>query len=247
VLIPGIQGRWEWLRPTVYALAKRWRVITCSLPGEPGTGGSRSPDTFDDIVNQVESIMDAAQLQRAVICGISFGGLIAVRYAATHERRVQALILVSPPGPRWQPSDEQATYIRRPVLTFPLFLMGALKRVAVEIRSTFPRLGERFAFCLRWTWQIVRAPGVPTRMGRRARLAAQQRFVEDCTKITAPTLVIAGERHLDMVVNQDESAAYLSAIRGARFRLFERTGHLGVVTQPQKFAEMVGEFVGGLA
>ena len=37
VLIPGIQGRWEWMEPSVEALAREYRVITASLPGEPGT------------------------------------------------------------------------------------------------------------------------------------------------------------------------------------------------------------------
>ena len=36
VLVPGMQGRWEWMTPTVEALARRFRVGTYSLCGEPG-------------------------------------------------------------------------------------------------------------------------------------------------------------------------------------------------------------------
>ena len=39
VLIPGIQGRWEWMQPAVAALAVRFRVITFSLLGERTFGG----------------------------------------------------------------------------------------------------------------------------------------------------------------------------------------------------------------
>jgi hypothetical protein len=35
VLVPGIQGRWEWMAPAVDALASRCRVITFSLADEP--------------------------------------------------------------------------------------------------------------------------------------------------------------------------------------------------------------------
>ena len=246
VLIPGIQGRWEWLRPTVDALAERWRVITGSLPGEPDSRGPR-PATFDDLVNEVESMMDAAELETAVVCGVSFGGLIALRYAATRTGRVRGLILVSPPGPYWQPSEQQASYIRRPALMFPLFVAGAINRIAREIRVTFPKVSEQISFCVRWAWQVVRAPGVPTRMGLRARLAQREQFIQDCPRVAAPTLIIAGERQLDMVVNQDESLAYLAEISGARFQLFERTGHLGVVTRPERFADLIADFVRGLA
>ena len=40
VLIPGIQGRWEWMKPAVEALARRSRVITFSLADEPTAAGS---------------------------------------------------------------------------------------------------------------------------------------------------------------------------------------------------------------
>ena len=31
VMVPGIQGRWEWMKPAVDALAERCRVVTFSL------------------------------------------------------------------------------------------------------------------------------------------------------------------------------------------------------------------------
>src|ERR1700693_7753 len=106
VLIPGIQGRWEWMRPAVEALAGRWRVITSSLPREPGV--ARLPDGsggFDGYVRHIDRLLDSANLSEAVICGVSFGGLIALRYAARRRERVGALILVSTPGPRWTPNE----------------------------------------------------------------------------------------------------------------------------------------------
>ena len=39
VMIPGIQGRWEWMKPAVDALARRCRVITFSLADESSSGG----------------------------------------------------------------------------------------------------------------------------------------------------------------------------------------------------------------
>jgi len=37
VLIPGLQGRWEWMRPTVNALARTFRVISFTLAGDWGS------------------------------------------------------------------------------------------------------------------------------------------------------------------------------------------------------------------
>ena len=38
VLIPGLQGRWEYVQPAVDALSKMFHVITFSLADEPAAG-----------------------------------------------------------------------------------------------------------------------------------------------------------------------------------------------------------------
>ena len=135
VLIPGIQGRWEWMRPAVQALAVHWRVLARSLPGEPGEAPCAA-EGFDQLVGHIDRLLDQANVSSAVICGVSFGGLVALRYAAMRPARVRALILVSTPGPKWKPAAHQARYLRWPILTLPLFMAGAARRVWRELRAT---------------------------------------------------------------------------------------------------------------
>jgi pimeloyl-ACP methyl ester carboxylesterase len=247
VLIPGIQGRWEWMRPSVDALAARCRVVTSSLPGEPGCDRFAREDGFDQLVQHVDNLMDTVQISSAVICGVSFGGLVALRYAARRSERVRALILVSAPGPSWKPAAHQARYMRRPTLSAPFFALGAAKRVWSELKVTLPDKRNRLAFCAKWALSVMAAPAVPWRMGHRARLAAGEHFEDDCPRIKVPTLVIAGERELDKVVRPDDTMGYVTAISGAQFQRFEHTGHLGTVSAPERFAAIVSEFVKGLS
>ena len=88
----------------------------------------------------------------------------------------------------------------------------------------------------------VAAPALPSRMSERAALASCETFESDCACVKAPTLVITGERDLDRVVNCDETLDYVSRIEGARFQLLEKTGHLGTISAPQKFAAIVSRF-----
>ena len=245
VLIPGIQGRWEWMRPAVHALARDWRVLTRSLPGEPGEGRC-STEGFEHLVRHVDRLLDDAQVPSAVICGVSFGGLVALRYAAVRPHRVRALILVSTPGPRWAPAAHQARSLRWPILSFPLFLTGAVRRTWRELRTTLPNTRSRLAFCAAWGVQVLAAPGIPWRMASRGRLAAAESFAVDCSRIAVPTLVIAGERTLDKVVPPEETMEYVREIPGAEFRLFERTGHLGTASAPDRFASIISTFLKGL-
>ena len=241
VLIPGIQGRWEWMRPTVEALAKHWRVISFSLPGEPGTEPGSTID-FESFVHTIDRVLDASGVRSAVICGVSFGGLIAVRYAARRPDRVRALILVSTPGPRWKPQERLARYMRWPRVSSPLFLLRSVSRFWPELRVTYPNLGSRLGFCTATISRIMASPAAPSRMGQRARLAAAESFEDDCACVAAPTLVVTGERDLDRVVTHDDTLAYVRMIDGASFELFDKTGHLGIISAPERFAAIVSRF-----
>lgn len=243
VLVPGIQGRWEWMAPAVEALSRDYRVITASLPGEPGAPNTvDADDSFDLFLRQLDTVLDASNVRSAILCGISFGGLIALRYAARRGSRVRGLILVSTPGPHWRMSAVQRRYVTWPILTSPIFAAGAVRRGWRELRALHPSARHRLGVCLRAGWRVVRAPAVPRRMSRRACLAERQDFAADCALISAPTLVVTGERDLDQVVPCEETMVYLDLIRGSRFQLFERTGHLGIVLAPDRFAAIVSRF-----
>lgn len=243
VLVPGLQGRWEWMKPSVDALAREYRVITASLPGEPGVTTAFDADAdFDLFVRYLDGLLDASGVANVILCGVSFGGLIALRYAATRADRVRGLILVSTPGPHWRLSPRQARYARRPVLTSPLFALGAVRRGWRELCALYPDPRPRVSATISTAWSVVRAPAAPRRMSRRARLAERQNFEADCACVTAPTLVVTGERDLDEVVPCDDTMSYLQFIRGSSFQIFERTGHLGTVLAPDRFAAIVSRF-----
>jgi 3-oxoadipate enol-lactonase len=234
------------MKPSIDVLARQYRVITTSLPGEPGvdTPFEEGAD-FDLFVRHVDRVLDAARVSDAVICGVSFGGLVALRYAARRGDRVRGLILVSTPGPRWKLQPHMARYARWPTLSIPLFALGAARRCWRELRVIHPERRARLNALAATTWRVANAPAIPYRMSRRARLAERQDFEADCAGVRAPTLVVTGERELDQVVPSDETMLYLSLIPGAQFELFERTGHLGTVLAPERFAAIVSKFLDG--
>jgi pimeloyl-ACP methyl ester carboxylesterase len=249
VLIPGIQGRWEWMRPAIDALARECRVITSSLPGEPGVGFEAGPGgsngDFDLFVSYVDRLLDSAGITSAFFCGVSFGGLIALRYATRRSERVRGLILVSTPGPRWRLKPEQARYLQWPILSSPVYAAGAVRRFRRELRALYPNHLTRLTSSMSTLRRILTAPAMPQRMGRRARLAEGQNFEDDCARVSVPTLIVTGDAELDRMVPCDETMRYLALIPGAQFQRLERTGHLGTVLAPDRFAAIVSKFLNG--
>ena len=241
VLIPGIQGRWEWMRPAVDALSKQCRVITFSLADEPTSGAS-----FDEsagvwsYVQQVSDVLDARGLREATICGISYGGLIAAAFAARHTDRVSALILMSAIPPSWRPDRRAAFLMRAPMLLSPLFCVGSL-RMCPEIfaaRGTLPGV----AFTAQHVGNVFANMFSPRLMARRARLVAAHDLQGELERVTRPTLVITGEASLDRVVPVRLTREYLRIWPHATDAVLSHTGHLGPITRPDEFASLVTSF-----
>jgi pimeloyl-ACP methyl ester carboxylesterase len=80
-------------------------------------------------------------------------------------------------------------------------------------------------------------------MAERIKLRDEVDLSADCERIAAPTLVITGEPGLDRVVPVDSTRRYAEVIRGARYAMLERTGHLGLVTRADRFSHIVCEFI----
>jgi pimeloyl-ACP methyl ester carboxylesterase len=243
ILIPGLQGRWEWMRPAVRALARHFRVISFTLAGDWGSDARFDARLgFDNFVVQVDRIFEDAGLESAALCGVSYGGLIALRYAALRPGRVRHLVLASALPPDYETDDRYRFYRRAPTLLLPLFALTATKRASPEIKAALPTLRER----LRMVPQAVRvlaAPVSPRHMWRRMELIPTVDFRADVQHVRAPALAITGEDALDQTVPPHLTRRYLDWLPNARHVVLERTGHMGTITRPDAFAAVVSEFV----
>jgi len=243
VVVPGLQGRWEWAKPALLQLARTCRAISYSLSGDIGSRCRVRPELgFDNYTRQLDGVLDSTGLTRAVICGVSFGGFVALRYAAQHPSRISALILASAPGPGWQPNPQQAQWIDRPWWSTPTFLATSPLRVWPEVSAALPDLGARASFLARQGLRCLTAPMIPPLMASRVKSAARLDFESDCRRIAAPTLVMTGEEPLDRVVPVRSTRTYTNLIPRAEYRVLPDTGHMAILTQPSRFAALVSDF-----
>lgn len=243
MLIPGLQGRWEWMRPAVDALAKHNRVITFSLCDERSSPFPCVPEkAFDNYVEQVETALDRAGVEKAVIAGVSYGGLIATEFAAKHPDRVSGLVLANALHKTWQPDPQQRRFLKAPRLLSPWFVVTAPQRMRAEMCAAFPRLLQRLKFMATFGLTVGPALTSPAKMARRIEWATHHHFA-DARAIDAPALIVTGEPELDRVVPVEVTRRYMDDLHVARHVVLERTGHNGLVTRPEAFADVLGRFV----
>jgi pimeloyl-ACP methyl ester carboxylesterase len=242
VVIPGIQGRWEWMKPGIDALAQRVRVITFSLADEPSAYARFDERAgFWNYVEQIREAMDESSIDTAAVCGVSFGGLIAGAFAARYPTRVSSLILTSAIPPSWRPDARVSFYLRAPWLLSPLFCLGSI-RLYREIAASQDT----------WWSGVTTACGAglnallhmfhPSRMARRVHLLSSMGIEAELARVKVPVLLVTGEDSLERVVSPRMTREYLAIWPHARIETLARTGHLGIITRPTEFAALVSGF-----
>lgn len=244
VIIPGIQGHAEWMTPAIEALRRTREVRTFSLNVEDGVR-----DPFAQWVEHIDAAIADLGAERVVLIGVSFGGLVAMHYAATRTDRVAKLILVSAPSPRMTLGQSEALLVNRPlslVPLFPLFAVRALQRLLPEVWTAIDAWPSRLRFLATYGWQVARRPMHPWKSARWVRNWQGRDLASECAGITAPTHIITGDDALDRVVPTSSTRDYLSLIPGSTAVTFPRTGHIGLVTKPAAFAALVEECLHGL-
>ena len=241
LMIPGVQGRWEWTAPTVQALSRRLCVVSYSLCGERNAVPPLVPRSFDDLVRQALNALNRATAGPAVVCGVSYGGLIALRLAARHPDRIRGVVLASPLNADFTPDARIRRWVAHPRLMAPAFLAGSPGRIVPELRAAHGASWLPKAMGL--LGRVARAPHSPDRMASRIRLIECEDLVADCRAVRQPTLLITGEASLERIVPAEASCRMLSWLPDARHVTLDRTGHWGLVTRREAFAQEVTHFV----
>ena len=242
VVIPGIQGRWEWMRPTIDTLAQRCRVITFSLADEPTAHTHfEASRGFSNYVDQIRDAFDKAGLQKASICGVSYGGLIAAAFSATHPERVSSLVLVSAIPPSWTPDRRIRFYLRAPWALSPLFCVGSL-RLYPEIAAATPGVAAGLRAAAAHALRSLSHTFSPSRMARRVRMLEGLDLQHQLAQIRPATLIVTGDPALDRVVPVRLTHEYIRLWPHAHVASIANTGHLGLITRAEEFARIVVPF-----
>ena len=238
VLIPGLQGRLEWLEPTIDALAQRHRVLGFSL--NDINGG----DPFEAWLRIVDELVDRAGVPRVTLMGVSYGGLIAVRYAARWPDRVQALVLVSTPSPQFTLDRLSAACAKYPRAALPLFTVRACYRVVPEILAARRSWTSRMQLALEYARRAVRHPLSPTQMAHWVDAWMRADIAGDCARVTSPALLVTGEPALDRVVPVHSTLEYRKLLQTTRHEVLANTGHIGWVSRPHELTALIDQFLG---
>ena len=228
-------GMWQ---PLMDRLASRFRCIALDARGHGRTSWDGQPFTVIDLAEDLRAALDALDLERPHVLGLSMGGSTALTFAGRHPDRVNGLVLADTTA--WYGPDAPAQWEQR--------ANAALSR----------RRGDLIDFQLqRWfsddfrtnhPGEVDRVTGIFTGCDGRAHAAACRALGGMDSRallpaIAARPLVLTGEE--DYATPPDMARAIAGAVPGARLLLLPGIRHMSLIEKPALADEIAAHLTAG--
>ena len=248
VLVHGVTG-WHrtWWRVGPALAARGWRAVAVD---QRGHGLSDKPDTgygFDEVTADLKALIEALGLERPVLAGQSYGGQVALDFAARWPALLSGLVLVdggfielsTAPGATW---EQTAVDLKPPPLT------GMPRQELLQLmRDYYPTWPESAIEMQMGNFETlpdgtVRPWLTLDRHVQILRVIWEQRPSELYARVKTPALIAAADDHGrdgNLERKRVEVAAASAGIEIVRIRWFQDTAHDIHVERPVELADWI--------
>ena len=217
--------------PQLTHFARERRAIAIDYPGYGGSDPHPNA-TRDDFARAAIEALDSLEIDRAHICGLSLGGVVAIAIHHLAPTRCASLIIAD----SFAVHSDGAAIHQRSVDASRAMSMRAL----AEARAS-TLLGADASQAIRD--EVIDTMGridpEAYRLGAAAVWLADQRV--RAAAIDVPTLVIVGDE--DRITPPELSDDLATLIAGARSATIARAGHLANLEQPDAFNRAIDQFL----
>ena len=226
-----------WL-PVAETLSTRYRIVLPDLRGHGESTAGEGPATMPKQAADLARLMDAEDIGRAPIIGVSIGGYLLFEFWRRSRNRVAALGLCNTKagadGPEARAGRLQAANDVLERGTEP-FLESMIPRVfSKTTRVTRPDLVEG---ALRMMRQMSPEDIAQVQCG----MADRPDSIDTLKTINVPALLITGNE--DMTTGVNEAELMRQQISGSQLRVIPKAGHYSPWEQPQEAARLLRQFL----
>ena len=228
----------EMWRPQLEAVPPGWRYVAPDLRGFGRSPAGQQPPTVDDYAVDLESVLDALEIETAVIGGLSMGGYVTFALHRRAADRFTGLVLADTKAEADTPEAREA---RR--------TMSALVRargVGAVADSMLPRLlgeqsrGSEVTGVVRGLIEANSAEGVDHAIHA---LMMRPDSSGDLAALRLPVLVIVGAE--DVITPPADSERMVRATERSQLVVVPGAGHLSNLEAPAAFSTALANFLNG--
>ncbi len=229
LLTHGFSATSEMWAPNREALgAQRW-LLLWDLRGH---GRSDSPEDLSDYseglcVEDMKALLEAENIPKAVIGGLSLGGYLSLAFYLRYPERVTALMLFDT-GPGFKKDEARLAWNRTAEETALAYETQGL--AALPLRPEVGRSTHQSAVGL-------------AKAARGILKQQDARVIESLPSIAVPTLIVVGAQDTSFLAATEYMAA---KIPGAVKKIIPEAGHASNIDQAEVFNQVVLEFLEGV-
>lgn len=232
VFLHGVGSDKSVWHPQLEHFSRERRAIAFDYPGYGDSDPAPDGTTRDDYASAIISAMHELGVDRAHICGLSLGGVVAI---ATHHAapdRCASLIL----------ADTFAVHPDGRVLYERSVAASSNLRGAAEARvDVLLAQPANPAVRSEVVETMARIDPAAYRIGARAVWLADQR--ERAQDIDVPALVLVGNQ--DLITPAELSSELVNLVPDSRMQVIAGAGHLTNLENPAEFNAVVEQFIQG--
>jgi pimeloyl-ACP methyl ester carboxylesterase len=251
VLVHGItstSATWERVMPY---LARRFNVLAPDLLGHGGSAKPRGDYSLGAYASGVRDLLLALGHQRATVVGHSLGGGVAMQLAYQFPERCERLVLIDSGGlGREVNALLHAATLPGAEFVLPLLASTGLVDAGRTVGRFFGRLGLRLGTDIE---EMARGHASLSDPAARAAFVHTLRTIVDPSGQRAsakdrlylaervPFLIVWGNRDPIIPLAHGEEAH--EQVPSSHFEVFEGAGHFPHIDDPQRFVDVLEEFI----
>ena len=227
--IGGWIGSWELWLPPFALLSQSWYTVGYDHRGSGATICPPEAITFEGLVEDVFTVMDAYGLENCILAGESAGASVALGAALKNPERIAGLVLVD------------GAYSSNAARRDSPFLQG-LKQAYTQTLAAFveacvpePDSGT----IKRWGRQIIDRASPENAIALYEMMGGVD-LRSEVPKVRQPTLIIHGDK--DMIAPLEDAHFLQQNLPNSRLVILEGAGHVPTLTRPQAVAEAIQSF-----
>jgi pimeloyl-ACP methyl ester carboxylesterase len=213
----------------VAALAPHYRIITWDMRGHGQSDSPHDPAQYSPAltVGDMAALLRHCGVERAIIAGLSLGGVMSLAFHIAHPEMVRALVLCDT-GPGFRNPEARAAWNQRALARAQDLEARGLDAVggSAEVRAGHHRSAAGLAHAAR---------GMLTQEG--------EALINALEGVAVPTLVLVGANDRHFLAAADYMAR---KITGAQRVTIPAAGHASNLDQPEAFNRALSDFLAGL-
>jgi 3-oxoadipate enol-lactonase len=241
VLIHGFPFSHEMWEPQLRVLQKQFRVIAYDLRGHGKSGVGDGQYMLEFFVDDLLGLLDYLKVAKAVVCGLSMGGYIALRAEERNPDRVLALVLADTQAK----ADSNEAKLKRAASIKSVKTAGVDAYAESFVKALFTTESlAKHAEAVENIKRIIRSNSSIGICGALLALVSRTDTTEALARIKVPTLILVGEQ--DTLTPPSASIEMHDRIPNSEIHIVQNAAHMSNLEQSDEFNKHLITFLSKL-